>query len=60
MADESKQLPEAWRVEKVNGHVPLKTNASGGIEVVLTPVYYGPDEDGPKVGDILVPGKVKA
>jgi hypothetical protein len=53
MADESKQ-PEAWRVESVK-HVPLKDNAGGGYETVLTPIYYGPDEDGPKVGDVLVP-----
>jgi hypothetical protein len=47
MADEGKQIPEAWRVEKV------ERDEEGPLKVVLTPIYYGPDEDGPKVGDVL-------
>lgn len=43
--------PEAWRVaERVEVNF-------GKIAYVLAPVYYGGDEDGPKVGDRLVLGK---
>jgi hypothetical protein len=55
MADESKQ-PKAYRVLSVERS---EEDGSGGYEVFLAPIYYGPDEEGPKVGDVLVPGEVK-
>lgn len=57
MADESKQ-PKAWRVAKVT-RIESK-EVGNGFEVFVTPIYYSDDEYGPEVGDVLVPGKVKA
>jgi hypothetical protein len=56
MADESKE-PKAWRVAKVKR---VESDEIGeGFEVFVTPIYYDSDEEGPKVGDVLVPGEVK-
>lgn len=51
MADESKQ-PKAYRVLSVERS---EEDGSGGYEVFLAPIYYGPDEEGPKVGQVLRP-----
>lgn len=48
----AKPLPQAYRVEKVK-RVKLAGHASGAFEVVLTPIYYGPDTKGPRVGQML-------
>jgi hypothetical protein len=42
------RTPEAWTVDRSVG-LP-----NGDRAFVLTPVYYGPDEHGPKVGQRLV------
>jgi hypothetical protein len=55
MADESKQ-PKAYRVEEAER---IDSAGSDGFRLFVTPIYYGLDEDGPKVGDVLVPGEVK-
>lgn len=57
MADESKQQ-KAWRVEKVQRIADPKLGDV--FRTDLTPVYYGDDEDGPKVGEVLVPGEAKS
>lgn len=54
MADESKQQPKAWRVEEAER---IDSAGSDGFRLFVTPIYYGPDEDGPKVGDTLILGK---
>ena len=43
--------PQAYRVKSVK-----RTAAAAGaprFSVVLEAIYYGPDEDGPKVGQVL-------
>lgn len=57
MADVSKQQ-KAWRVEKVQRIADPKLGDV--FRTDLTPVYYGDDEDGPKVGEVLVPGEAKS
>jgi hypothetical protein len=47
---------KAWRVEKVE-RVADPSFASGVFRTDLTPVFYGDDENGPVVGEILEPGE---
>lgn len=39
-----------WRVQDVK-----RDPDSGELVVRLTPIYYGKDEDGPEVGQALIP-----
>lgn len=45
----------AYRVIEVDKKQVYVKGQGNGYTVVLAPVYYGADEDGPKVGDVLEP-----
>lgn len=48
--------PQGYKVVHVK-----RTTAAGSptFSAVLEAIYYGPDERGPKVGDVLVPAEKK-
>lgn len=53
------EAKSAYRVIHVDKKQVYVKGWGNGYTVILAPVYYGPDENGPEVGDVLVPDKVK-
>ena len=50
-AETKPTMPQRYRVEKVEGRIDKSGSPTYRVE--LSALYYGPDEDGPKVGQIL-------